>query len=164
MALQSKMTVYVAIAGVLALMGGIVFYASLDNAQLEQAEIELFSVELRDVDNVKNEAKFDVTFLVKNPSDKAFTVGVIDYQLFTDGIELGSGQYSAMDVALPGRAVFSSGEQIPLKSTFILIKSETIPEIYEEMINEKIDNFTAEGMLTTQTSWSTIDKEFSTGF
>jgi len=164
MALQSKMTVYVAIAGVLALMGGIVFYASLDNAQLEQAEIELFSVELRDVDNVKNEAKFDVTFLVKNPSDKAFTVGVIDYQLFTDGIELGSGQYSAMDVALPGRAVFSSGDQIPLKSTFILIKSETIPEIYEEMINEKIDNFTAEGMLTTQTSWSTIDKEFSTGF
>ncbi|MBI1663783.1 MAG: hypothetical protein IS860_09915 [Nitrosopumilus sp.] len=158
------MTVYVAIAGVLALMGGIVFYASLDNAQLEQAEIELFSVELRDVDNVKNEAKFDVTFLVKNPSDKAFTVGVIDYQLFTDGIELGSGQYSAMDVALPGRAVFSSGDQIPLKSTFILIKSETIPEIYEEMINEKIDNFTAEGMLTTQTSWSTIDKEFSTGF
>ena len=41
MALQSRMTVYVAIAGVLALMGGIVFYASLDNPELEQAEIEL---------------------------------------------------------------------------------------------------------------------------
>ena len=50
MALQSRMTVYVAIAGVFALMGAIVFYASLDNAQLEQAEIELFSVELIDVD------------------------------------------------------------------------------------------------------------------
>ncbi|ABX13631.1 hypothetical protein Nmar_1735 [Nitrosopumilus maritimus SCM1] len=164
MALQSRMTVYVAIAGVLALMGGIVFYASLDNAQLEQAEIELFSVELIDVDNVKNQAKFDVTFLVKNPSDKAFTVGVIDYQLFTDGVELGSGQYSAMDVALPGRAVFSSGDQIPLKSIFVLTKSETSPEIYEDMINERINSFSAEGMLTTQTSWSTIDKEFSTGF
>ncbi|AFS81693.1 hypothetical protein NKOR_09220 [Candidatus Nitrosopumilus koreensis AR1] len=158
------MTVYVAIAGVLALMGGIVYYASLDNAQLEQAEIELFSVELRDVDEVKNQAKFDVTFLVKNPSDKAFTVGVIDYHLFTNGIELGSGQYSAMDVALPGRAVFSSGDQIPLKSTFVLTKSETTPEIYEDMINEKINSFSAEGILTTQTSWSTIDKEFSTGF
>ena len=164
MTLQSRMTVYVAIAGVLALMGGIVFYASLDNAQLEQAEIELFSVELIEVDNVKNQAKFDVTFLVKNPSDKAFTVGVIDYQLFTDGVELGSGQYSAMDVALPGRAVFSSGDQIPLKSIFVLTKSETNPEIYEDMINERISSFSAEGMLTTQTSWSTIDKEFSTGF
>ena len=164
MALQSRMTVYVAIAGVFALMGAIVFYASLDNAQLEQAEIELFSVELIDVDNVKNQAKFDVTFLIKNPSDKAFTVGVIDYQLFTDGVELGSGQYSAMDVALPGRAVFSSGDQIPLKSIFVLTKSETNPEIYEDMINERINSFSAEGMLTTQTSWSTIDKEFSTGF
>ena len=35
MALQSKMTVYAAIAGVLGLMGGIVYYASLDNAELE---------------------------------------------------------------------------------------------------------------------------------
>ena len=164
MALQSRMTVYVAIAGVLALMGLIVFYASLDNDQLEQAEIELFSVELIDVDNVNNQAKFDVTFLVKNPSDKAFTVGVIDYQLFTDGTELGSGQYSAMDVALPGRAVFSSGDQIPLNSIFVLTKSEVNPEIYEDMINERINSFSAEGILTTQTSWSTIDKEFSTGF
>ena len=164
MALQSRMTVYVAIAGVLALMGTIVFYASLDNVQLEQAEIELFSVELIGVDNVKNQAKFDVTFLVKNPSDKAFTVGVIDYQLFTDEIELGSGQYSAMDVALPGRAVFSSGDQIPLKSIFVLTKSEINPEIYEDMINERIDSFSAQGILTTQTTWSTIDKEFSTGF
>ena len=72
MALQSKMTVYVAIAGVLALMGAIVFYASLDNEKLGQAEIELFSVTLIDVDNVKNQAKFEVTFLVTNPSDKAF--------------------------------------------------------------------------------------------
>ena len=164
MALQSRMTVYVAIAGVFALMGGIVFYASLDNAQLEQAEIELFSVTLIDVDNVKNQAKFEVTFLVTNPSDKAFTVGVIDYQLFTNGIELGSGQYSAMDVALPGRAVFSSGDQIPLNSIFVLTKSEIDSEIYEGMVNERINSFSAEGILTTQTSWSTIDKEFSTGF
>ena len=164
MALQSKMTVYVAIAGVLALMGAIVFYASLDNEKLGQAEIELFSVTLIDVDNVKNQAKFEVTFLVTNPSDKAFTVGVIDYQLFTDGVELGSGQYSAMDVALPGRAVFSSGDQIPLDSIFVLTKSEVNPEIYEDMINERIDSFSTEGVLTTQTTWSTIDKEFSTGF
>ena len=47
MALQSKITVYAAIAGVLALMGGIVYYASLDNVQLEQVEIELTNVELR---------------------------------------------------------------------------------------------------------------------
>ena len=85
----------------------------------------MFSVELIDVDNENNQAKFDVSLLVKNLQvKKHFTVGVIDYQLFTDGIELGSGQYSAPDVALPGRAVFSSGDQIPLSSIFVLTKSE----------------------------------------
>ena len=45
MALQSKMTVYLAIAGVFALMGGIIYYASLDNVDLDLVEIELTSVE-----------------------------------------------------------------------------------------------------------------------
>lgn len=160
MALQSKLTVYAAIAGVLALMGGIVYYAGLDNVDLEQVEIELSDVGLRDVSTVNNQAKFDVTFLVKNPSEKTFTVALIDYKLYADNIELGSGQYSTADIALPGRALFSSGVEIPLKSTFVLNKSETNEEIYQNLIEEKINNFSAEGIITTQTSWSTSDKEF----
>lgn len=164
MALQNKMTVYAAIAGVLALMGGIVYYASLDNVDLEQVEIELVSVELRDVSTVKNQAKFEVTFLVKNPSDKTFTVSVIGYQLYGDEVLLGSGQYSTADIALPGRAIFYSGAEIPLKTTFILSKSETNSEIYQAAIDNQITSFTAEGSITTETSWSTIEKEFRSGF
>jgi len=164
MALQSKMTVYAALAGVLAMMGGIVYYASLDTVHLEQAEIELTSVELKDVNTINNQAKFDITFLVKNPSDKTFTVAVIDYQLYTNGVLLGSGQYSTVDISMPGRAIFYSGAEVPLKSTFVLNKSEVNSEIYEAMIDNRINSFTAEGMLTTQTSWTTIDKEFKTGF
>ncbi len=164
MSLQSKMTVYAAIVGVLALMGGIVYYASLDNVQLEQVEIELASVELRDVSSVKNQAKFDVTFLVKNPSDKTFTVSIIAYQLYGDGVLLGSGQYSTADIALPGRAVFYSGVEVPLKNTFVLNKSEENSEIYQMAIDDKITSFTAEGSITTETSWSTIEKEFKTGY
>ena len=164
MALQSKITVYAAIAGVLALMGGIVYYASLDNVQLEQAKIELIDVELRDISTVDNQAKFNVTFLVKNPSEKTFTVSLIGYQLYGDGVLLGSGQYSTVDIALPGRAVFYPGAEVPLKSVFILTKSELNSEIYESMIDGRINNFTAEGSLTTETSWSVIEKEFKTGF
>ena len=46
MALQSKFTVYVALVGVFAMLGGIMYYASLGNADLEQVEIELQSVEI----------------------------------------------------------------------------------------------------------------------
>ena len=164
MALQSKMTVYLAIAGVFALMGGIIFYASLDNVELEQIEIELTSVELRDINILDNQAKFDVTFLVKNPSDKTLTVSIIDYQLYGNGELLGTGLYSTADIALPGRAMFISGAEIPLKNIFVLSKSEINPELYEDAINEKITSFYAEGMITSQTSWSETDKEFKTGY
>ena len=163
MALQSKTTVYIAIAGVLAMMGGIVYYASLDNIYLEQAEIRLDSVKVIDVNRLNGQAKFDVVFLVKNPSEKTFTVASIGYQLFDgSGTLLGAGQYSAADIALPGRAVFYPGAEVPLKSILTLTKSETDPEIYEAMINDEIGGITAEGMLTTQTSWSTVDIEFRT--
>ncbi|MFQ5496830.1 MAG: hypothetical protein ACE5DU_02990 [Nitrosopumilus sp.] len=164
MALQSKMTVYAAIAGVFALMGGIVYYASLDNASLEQAEIKLVSVELKDVNTVTNQAKFDVTFLVKNPSDKTFTVSQIDYQLFGDGQLIGTGMYSTADISLPGRALFVSGAEVPLKNIFVLKKSGVNSEIYEAMIDDKITGFSAEGSITTQTSWSETEKEFKSGY
>jgi len=164
MALQSKMTVYAAVAGVLGLMGGIVYYASLDNVDLEQIEIKLTSVELKDINTIDNQAKFDVTFLVKNPSDKSLTVSVIDYQLFGDGELLGSGIYSTADIALPGRAIFYSGAEIPLKNMFLLNKSEQNSELFEKAINEKITNFNAEGKIITQTSWSESEKDFKTGY
>ena len=164
MALQSKITVYVAIVGVFALMGGIIFYASLDNVELDQVEIKLTNVKLLDVNTVDNQAKFQVTFLIKNPSNKTLTISVIDFKLYGDGELLGSGLYSTADIALPGRALFYPGAEIPLKNIFILNKSEVNSEIYEDVINERITSFSAEGKITSQTTWSEVDKEFKTSY
>jgi hypothetical protein len=164
LALQSKVTVYLAIVGVFALMGGIIFYASLDNVELDQVEIKLTNVKLLDVNTVDNQAKFQVTFLIKNPSNKTLTVSVIDFKLYGDGELLGSGLYSTADIALPGRALFYPGAEIPLKNIFVLNKSEVNSEIYEDVINERITSFSAEGKITSQTTWSEVDKEFKTSY
>ena len=164
MALQSKLTVYLAIVGVFALLGGIIFYASLDNDELALIEIELTNVKLIDVNTENNQAKFEVTFLVTNPSDKTLTVSQIDFQLYGDEKLLGPGLYSTADIALPGRALFFSGAEIPLKNTFVLNKSEVNSEIYEDAINERITSFSAEGNIITQTSWSEAEKDFKTGY
>ena len=161
---QSKLIVYLAIVGVLVLMGGIIFYASLDNDELAQIEIELTDVKLVDVNTVNNQAKFEVTFLITNPSDKTLTVSQIDFQLYGDSELLGSGTYSTADIALPGRALFISGAEIPLKNIFILSKSEVDSKIYEDSINERITSFSAEGNIITQTSWSEVEKNFKTGY
>ena len=157
------MIVYAAIAGVLAMMGGIVYYASLDNPQLEQVEVKLGQVELIDVNKIENTAKLEVTFLVKNPSEKTFTVPLITYELFADGKLLGSGQYSTEDIAMPGRAVFYSGAEVPLKNTFNLVKSKVDSGLYDSVLNGGISDFNAKGSITTETSWSIVEKEFETG-
>jgi LEA14-like dessication related protein len=164
MMLQSKMIVYVAIAGVLAMMGGIVYYASLDNVDLAQVEIQLTSVDLIDINTIDNQASFNVTFLVKNPSDITLTVPLIAYQLYGNGILLGSGLYSTADIAMPGRAAFFPDTEIPLKNTFTLSKSEVSSEIYQAAIENRINSFSAEGIITAESSWSLIEKEFKTGF
>ena len=158
MGLQSKLTVYAAIVGVLGLMGGIVYYASLDNVSLEQVEVELTDITLREAG--ENEAKFTLTFLVKNSSEKTYVVPVIAYQLYGDNVLLGSGKYSTEDVALPGRAQIFGGGEVPLKNTFILNKSEVSSEIYQSMINNEITNFVVEGMIITQSTWSVVETEF----
>jgi hypothetical protein len=154
------MIVYAAIAGLFGMMGIIVWYASLDNPELEQVEIELLNVEVKDVNKIENYVKLEVTFLVKNPSEKTFTVPIIGYQLYADGQLLGSGQYSTEDISMPGRAVFYSGAEIPLKNTFIVNESDINSEIYQAVLNGNVSSFTAEGVITTETSWSLIEKEF----
>ncbi len=160
MALQSKLVVYAAIAAMLALMGAIIWYASLDNPELEQVEIQLTDVEVISVNKVENTAKLTVTYLVKNPSEKTFTVSLIGYQLYADGELLGSGQYSTADIAMPGRAIFNTGAEIPLKNTFELNKSEVNNEIYQAILDGNISTFRAEGVITTESAWSVIEKEF----
>ena len=164
MALQSKMTVYLAIAGVFAMMGGIVYYASLDNGDLQQAQIELTEVELISDDSINDKIKLNVTFLVKNPSDTTFTVSVIEYDLYGDEELLGSGRYSTEDVSMPGRASFFPNTEIPLKNIFVLNESDVNSEIFQSVLKNNIKNFSAEGIITTQTTWTVNEKEFKSGF
>ena len=160
MALQSRLTVYAAIVGCLGLMAGIVYYASLDNVSLEQVQVELTDVVLREAG--ESEAKLTLTFIVKNSSEKTFVVPVIEYQLYGDDVLLGSGKYSTEDVALPGRAQIFGGAEVPIKNTFVLNKDEITSEIYQSVINNEISNFVAEGMIITQSTWSVAETEFRT--
>ena len=162
MILQGKFILVIAIIGLFGFMGYYVYYASLDNPHLELAEIELQKVELLDVNSIEDEIKLKVTFLVKNPGEKAFTVPVISYNLFANGKQIGNGAYSTEDIAMPGRAAFFPGTEIGL-STFILINSS--PEIadeYNAIVSGEDVEYGADGLLTIETAWSIVEKEFQT--
>ena len=160
MALQSKILLYAAIVALLALLGAIFWYGNQDAPELEQVEIDLTNVEVISVNSIESTAKLAVTFLVKNPSETTFTVSLIDYQLYADGKLLGSGQYSTVDIAMPGRAIFSAGAEIPLKNTFELNKADVENQFYQAVLDENIDSFRADGMIHTESAWSASEKKF----
>ena len=158
MKLQSKMTVYAAIAAMLALMGGIVYYSSLDNPFLEQVQIELESVQITNINNIQNTATLQVTFLVSNPTDKTFTVPSISYELFGDGQVIGAGQYSTEDIAMPGRVIFYSGASIPLKSTMTITADGDTQ--YQDIVSNNIQEYTASGLITAESAWAIVEVDF----
>ena len=152
----------IAILALLALMGGGVYYASLDNEDLESATIELTSVEVLDVNSIENSATLNVTFTITNPSDLTFTVPVITYELYANGNVLGSGSYSTEDVAMPGRAAFYPGTEIPLDNWFSLILTDKNQNEYNAIISGETMEYEASGILTVESAWSIVEPEFDT--
>ena len=158
MNLQSRATVFAAIAALLAMMGGFVYYASLDNPELEKVEVDLDGVRVIDVDTISNTAKLEVSFLVANPSDKTFTVPVIKYDLYANGEPIGAGVYSTEDVSMPGRAAFYAGVEIPLKNTFVLARSAVDGGLYDAIVSEQGGvEYDATGTIMVETSWSIVE-------
>jgi len=157
-----RIILVIAILALLGMMGGGVYYASLDNPQLEKATVELSTVELRDVNTIENRATMTVTFLVTNPSDLTFTIPLIAYELSGDGVPLGSASYSTEDVAMPGRAAFYPGTEIPLKSKFSLVLTDVNKTVYEKIVTGQHVEYSATGMITVESAWSIVEMNFDT--
>ena len=152
----------IAIFALIALMGGGVYYASLDNEDLESATIELTSVEILDVNSVENNATLLTTFTVGNPSDLTFTVPVITFELYANGNSIGKGVYSTEDIAMPGRAAFYPGTEIPLEVWFFLNLTDKNQKEYNSIISGELMEYEASGILTVESAWSIVEPEFDT--
>jgi len=152
----------VAIVALLGLMGGIVYYASLDNDDLSMATIEIESVEVIDVNSIESRATLKVTFLVTNPGEVTVTVPVITFELFADGSKIGQGTYSTEDVAMPGRAAFYPGAEIPLNTRMSAVMSDMNEMVYNKIISGQTLQYSATGMITVESAWSIVELDFDT--
>ncbi len=155
------MILYVAIGGLLAMLGGITWYASLDNPKLEQVEIDMGTVKLVSENTIEGKAKLDVGFVIKNPSDKTFTISRIDYELFANGIPVGKSQYSTEDVAMPGRAAFYPNAEIELPSPFTITKTTENADAYTAITTQSPVVYSAKGLIVVESAWSLVEKEFN---
>ncbi len=148
-----------AIVGLLALMGGLFVY--VDNTpSLQTAQIELHEVKLLSANTVDHTSELSVGFMVTNPSNTTFTVPSITYELYADGIYLGSNAYSTQDISMPGRAAFYPETQIQLKSKITIMRDAQNEKVFEKIQSGVDVDYTVTGILTVQTTWSSADIKF----
>ena len=160
LSLQSKMILYVAIGALFAFMGGIVIFSTADIPELEKSEIELYSVEVIEVNEFENYISLKNTFLIKNFGEKTVTVPVISYEFFANGKFVGTSNFSAEDIPLTGRALLISGTEVPFTTELKINLTEEIENEYMKIANGEHITYSADGLYTIETAWQVIDVEF----
>ena len=156
----SKMIVYAAIGAMFAFMGGIVYFSTFDIPELEQSELELLSVNVKEIDSIDNRMTLNLVFGITNHGDRTVTVPEISWELFADGKSLGSSSYSISDIPLTGRALLTSGLQVPIQSEMTINLTDDIEDVYNAMaVGENLD-YRVVGQYTVETAWQVIDMQF----
>ena len=129
------MILYVAIGGLFVFLGGMVYYSTLDFPELEKSEIELLSVDVVEIDSIDNRITLKIVVGITNFGAKTVTVPEIGFELFANGISLGSSSYSVSDIPMTGRALMSPGMQVPLATEITVSLTDDIKDIYEAIAN-----------------------------
>ena len=156
----TKIIVYVAIGGLFAFLGVIIFYSTLDFPELEKSELELLSVNVAEIDSIQNRMHLELVFGVTNYGERTVTVPEISFELFANGKSLGSSSYSVSDIPLNGRALMLPGMQVPLVGEITINLTDDIKNIYEAISAGESLDYRVTGQYTIETAWQVLDVQF----
>ena len=143
-----------------AFMGAIVYFSTFDIPELERSELELLSVDVDEIDSIENRMFLDVVFGVTNYGERTVTVPEISFELFANGMSLGASSYSVSDIPLTGRALLTSGLQVPLIGEITVNQTDEIKDVYEAIAAGESLGYRAVGQYTIETAWQVIDVPF----
>ena len=143
-----------------AFMGAIAYYSTYDIPELEKSELELISVNIAEINSVENRLYLEVVFGITNHGERTVTVPEISFELFADGTSLGASSYSVSDIPLTGRALLTSGLQVPLVGEITVSQTDDIKDVYEAIAAGESLNYRVVGQYTIETAWQVIDIQF----
>ena len=154
------MILYVAIGGLFAFMGAIVYYSTLDFPELEKSELDLLSVDVVEIDSIENRIFLKIIFGITNHGERTVTVPEISFELFANGQSLGSSSYSISDIPMTGRVLLTSGLQVTVPGEITINLTDDNKDIYESISSGDSVEYRVDGQYTIETAWQLIDIQF----
>jgi len=154
------MILYVAIGGLFAFMGAIVYYSTLDFPELEKSELDLLSVDVVEIDSIENRIFLKIIFGITNHGERTVTVPEISFDLFANGQSLGSSSYSISDIPMTGRVLLTSGLQVSVPGEITINLTDDNKDIYEAIAAGESLDYRVTGQYTIETAWQLLDLQF----
>ena len=154
------MILYVAIGGLFAFMGAIVYYSTLDFPELEKSELDLLSVDVVEIDSIENRIFLKIIFGITNHGERTVTVPEISFELFANGRSLGSSSYSISDIPMTGRVLLTSGLQVTVPGEITINLTDDNKDIYEAIAAGESLDYRVIGQYTIETAWQLLDLQF----
>ena len=157
---RGRVVILGAFAGLGILLLSLVLFANSGQDTLKQINIDLVGVKLIDVDKINNRAHLEVLFNVTNPTTITSTIPSINYDLFVNGKDLGSGHYSTEDIAMAGRAPLFPSSTVTFTNTFELVDTDKISNQYKAITTGQKVSYKVTGQVTVESAWTLITRDF----
>ena len=154
------MILYVAIGGLFAFLGGMVWFSTLDFPELEKSELDLLSVDVVEIDSIENRIFLKIIFGITNHGERTVTVPEISFELFANGRSLGSSSYSISDIPMTGRVLLTSGLQVTVPGEITINLTDDNKDIYEAIAAGESLDYRVTGQYTIETAWQLLDLQF----
>jgi LEA14-like dessication related protein len=152
------------IGAIAAVALAIIFYPLIVQTPFDpqKVAIQLTGVDL--VSGSESEQKLDlrVGLQITNTNEFTLTTSKIAYDLFADGVLVGSDTLSYEDVPVNGRPAFFSNQPVTLSDTLTLQYSDETAPLFDKILNNSTDiNWRITGSAAIESGTTLQEKNFS---
>jgi hypothetical protein len=158
---RGRVVILGAFGGLGILMLGLVLFANSGQDVLTKVKLDLVSVKVLDENKISKRAHLEVAFNVTNPTTITATIPSINYDLFVNGKDLGSGHYSTEDIAMAGRAPLFPDSTVKFTNTFELVYTDQISNEYQSIVTGQPISYKVKGQVTVESAWTLITRDFN---
>jgi len=136
------------------------YYAGTYQPTLQQVTINLQTVKVLNIDKINHRANLEIDYLLDNPTTVTSTISTVDYELYANGKDLGTGHYSVEDIPMAGRPALFPGGNTTITDTFNLIDTDSVSDVYNSIIKGESVKYEAKGQVTIESTLTFINKDF----